>query len=73
VEVIHRKTSRAADAGISSSASRLAPEFWDRFIRDERHYVKAKEYIHDNPVKAGLVGRAEEWEWGSARLTSGKE
>ena len=30
-------------------------EYWDRFIRDENHFGKAVEYIHQNPVKAGLV------------------
>ncbi len=30
-------------------------------------------YIHDNPVEAGLVGRAEEYFYGSARDYSGKK
>jgi type I restriction enzyme R subunit/putative DNA methylase len=38
-------------------------EYWDRFIRDERHLYSAREYIHNNPVKAGLVQCPEEWEW----------
>jgi REP element-mobilizing transposase RayT len=46
-------------------------EYWDRFIRDERHLHAAREYIHNNPVKAGLVRRPEEWEWSSARLEPG--
>jgi REP element-mobilizing transposase RayT len=43
-------------------------DYWDRYIRDERHYAAAKEYIEQNPVKAGLVTVAGEWSWGSARL-----
>ena len=27
---------------------------------------RAIEYIHENPVKARLVGRAKDWPWGSA-------
>jgi len=46
-------------------------EYWDRFIRDERHLNSAREYIHNNPVKAGLVRCPEEWEWSSARLEPG--
>ena len=46
-------------------------EYWDRFIRDEWHFHTAREYIHNNPVKAGLVRRPEEWEWSSARLEPG--
>ncbi len=41
-------------------------EYWDRYIRDERHFQRAVEYIHQNPVKAGLVGKAEAWPWSSA-------
>lgn len=40
-------------------------EYWDRFIRDEKHFIKAVEYIHENPVNAGLVSKALEWEWSS--------
>jgi REP element-mobilizing transposase RayT len=46
-------------------------EYWDRYIRDEQHFHTAREYIHNNPVKAGLVRRPEEWEWSSARLEPG--
>ena len=41
-------------------------EYWDRYIRDERHLRQAIEYIHQNPVKAGLVDRPESWPWSSA-------
>lgn len=40
-------------------------EYWDRFIRDEKHFSNAIEYIHNNPVKAGLVKNAEDWYWNS--------
>ncbi|MCL7455160.1 MAG: hypothetical protein M8467_19160, partial [Anaerolineae bacterium] len=42
-------------------------EYWDRYIRDERHFEAVVAYIHDNPVKAGLVKNAEDWPWSSAR------
>ena len=42
-------------------------EYWDRYIRDEKHLWAAVEYIHQNPVKAALVRRAEDWIWSSAR------
>lgn len=41
-------------------------EYWDRFIRDEAHLVKSVEYIHQNPSRAGLVDRPEDWPWSSA-------
>lgn len=40
-------------------------DYWDRFIRNERHYHSTVDYIHNNPVKAGLVARAEDWTWSS--------
>ncbi len=41
-------------------------EYFDRYIRDESHFAACAEYIHQNPVKAGLVGRAENWRFSSA-------
>ena len=41
-------------------------EYWDRYIRDERHFNQVMTYIHLNPVKAKLVARAEDWPWSSA-------
>jgi putative transposase len=44
------------------------PDFYDRFIRNERHYSNEVNYILENPVKAGLVARAEDWPYSSAFL-----
>jgi type I restriction enzyme R subunit/putative DNA methylase len=41
-------------------------EYWDRYIRDQNHLAQAIEYIHLNPVKAGLVATLETWRWSSA-------
>lgn len=41
-------------------------EYWDRYIRNERHFSNALNYIHQNPVKAGLVSHASLWPWSSA-------
>lgn len=41
-------------------------EYWDRFIRSQHHLDRAIEYIHLNPVKAGLAPRAEAWPYSSA-------
>ena len=46
-------------------------EYWDRYIRDEPHHRRVIDYIHQNPVKAGLCGKAEEWPWSSARRARG--
>jgi REP element-mobilizing transposase RayT len=41
-------------------------EYHDRFIRDDRHFTRAIEYIEANPLKAGLVDTKEAWRWSSA-------
>ena len=45
-------------------------DYFDRYIRDEEHFAAAREYIELNPVKAGLVRSADDWQWGSV---SGKD
>jgi REP element-mobilizing transposase RayT len=40
--------------------------FFDFVCRRVRDFWQKTEYIHDNPVKAGLVGRAEDGVWSSA-------
>jgi type I restriction enzyme R subunit/putative DNA methylase len=46
-------------------------EYWDRYIRDETHLRNVMEYVHANPVKAGLAPTAEEWPRSSARYLNG--
>jgi putative transposase len=41
-------------------------EYWDRYIRDENHYRNVIDYIHQNPVKAGLCAKPADWRWSSA-------
>ncbi len=38
-------------------------KFSDRFIRNERHYYCALNYIHINPVKHGYVSDPYDWPW----------
>ena len=46
-------------------------EFWhrdyfDRYIRDDRHFAAAVTYVEANPVRAGLCASCEEWVFSSA-------
>jgi len=41
------------------------PRFFDRALRTVREYHEKVEYIHLNPVKAGLASRPEDWPWSS--------
>ncbi len=40
--------------------------FYDRRVRDLQDYEHFRNYIHQNPVRCGLVQRAEDWPFGSA-------
>ena len=41
-------------------------EYWDRYIRNGRHLQQTVDYIHNNPVKAGLAVETQQWIWSSA-------
>ncbi|MGD0123729.1 MAG: hypothetical protein ABSF46_00115 [Terriglobia bacterium] len=41
------------------------PRFFDRALRTVKEYNEKVEYIHLNPVRAGLVSRPEDWRWSS--------
>ena len=43
-----------------------AKDYFDRFIRDEIHFLNTVRYIEENPVKAGLVARPSDWPFSSA-------
>jgi len=51
---------------------RTGSHFWqdesfDHWIRNEGQLVRAKAYIENNPVKAGLCAKPEDWRWSSAK------
>jgi len=67
-----RHTSREANQLLGRDGSFWALDYYDRFIRDEAHYWRALDYIHQNPVKAGLCAAATDWEWSSVREWNAK-
>lgn len=53
-----------AVAGVSAPV--WLDDYWDRFIRDEGHWLNTRAYIESNPVAAGLVAAPADWPWSSA-------
>jgi len=49
----------------------LQGRFFDRALRTVREYHEKVEYIHLNPVKAGLVQRPADWKWSSVHDYTG--
>ena len=54
--------------GLSDQQMKLwMKRFDDEVIRDEKMFWTKLNYIHNNPVKAGLVSKAEDYKYSSAR------
>ncbi|MBF0530909.1 MAG: transposase, partial [Deltaproteobacteria bacterium] len=67
-------TANKANQILQRSGPFWSPDFFDRFIRDEKHFLTAKKYIIDNPVRAGLCDRPQKWPFSSAnREYAGEE
>ena len=70
-EILHSwksYTSNAANRLLGRTEVFWYPDYFDRFIRDEKHFLHAIEYIEMNPVAAGLCLRPEDWPYSSARF-----
>ncbi len=61
---IHRMLANEGHA--DGSGALWHREYWDRYMRDDRHLHATRNYIEENPVKAGLVTTASQWKWSSA-------
>lgn len=60
-------TARAANQILERTGEAFwAREYYDHVVRDDAERVRLGDYIHDNPVKAGLCERWEDWHWSSA-------
>jgi REP element-mobilizing transposase RayT len=62
-------TAKAANRILHRSGNFWFADYFDRFIRDADHFAHAIAYIHDNPVKAGLVAHPADWTFTSARFS----
>jgi len=47
--------------------------YYDFNVWSEGKLYEKMHYIHENPVRRGLVARAEDWKWSSARHLAGGE
>jgi len=61
-------TAKRANAILGRQGTFWQREYFDRKIRDLRHFSNAVEYIHNNPVKAGLCVDPIDWQFSSARV-----
>ena len=71
LEVITKRLKGYTALEANRLLGRTGKTFWqqesfDHWARDEEEFYRIIAYIENNPVKAGLVVRPEEWRWSSA-------
>jgi putative transposase len=71
-QFMHRVTWRhAAEVRKSTQSMGLGHLYQGRYrahlVETERRYLVALRYVEANPVRAGLVAKAEDWRWSSLR------
>jgi REP element-mobilizing transposase RayT len=66
MQVFKSVTSHKANKALRRSGQFWMPEYFDRYIRNAKHYRKTVEYIENNPVKARLCARPEDYPFSSA-------
>ncbi len=70
MESIKVSSTRQINRRRSESGLLWQGRFFDHAVRTAKEYHETVEYIHGNPVKAGLVTRPEDWPWSSANDAS---
>ena len=59
-------TAKAINKALGRAGRLWAPEYFDRFMRDDGQFQATRDYIERNPVAAGLCATPEAWRWSSA-------
>ena len=59
-------TAKQANLYLKRRGAFWAPEYFDRYMRDDEHLAITRYYIERNPVRAGLCGEASDWPFSSA-------
>jgi len=59
-------TAKEINSMLGRSGEVWQREYFDRYIRDDRHLQAVIKYIEENPVKAKLVMSADDWRFSSA-------
>jgi len=64
---LKRYTARAANRLLARSGTFWEHESFDHFVRDENELGRVVRYVLNNPVKAGLATRWQDWPWSYSR------
>ena len=70
VQWIQSHYAREHNARFGRKGALFRQRFSSWVIHDEEHYENTLDYILDNPVRAGIVDRREDWPWSAVRRKS---
>lgn len=59
-------TAKASNKILGRTGPFWQKEYYDRVVRNSRHFNLVKDYIENNPVKAGLCRTPQDWTFSSA-------
>ncbi|MCW5937784.1 MAG: transposase [Fimbriimonadaceae bacterium] len=63
---LHTQTARQVNATDNCPGRKVWYQYWDTFLDDEKSRYARLSYVLENPVRHGLVSRAEDYRWCSA-------
>ena len=63
MQSLKRQTARQANLILGRKGAFWQDESYDHVIRANEEYIRIINYVLENPVKAGLVSKWEEWLW----------
>ncbi|MBM3834024.1 MAG: transposase [Verrucomicrobia bacterium] len=61
-------TARQANQRLGRRGQFWAKDYFDTYMRNTEHELKARRYIENNPTRAYLVQNPKEWPWSSVRF-----
>jgi putative transposase len=67
VETWKKNTAFKANREMRRRGQFWQADYWDTYMRDGKHESETRNYIENNPAKAGLVLDPKGWLWSSAR------
>jgi REP-associated tyrosine transposase len=67
LKISSAKRARKALAVTDSAIPFWQKRYYDRNEWNHKEFIEKRKYIHRNPVRRGLVGKPEDWNWSSYR------
>jgi putative transposase len=63
MKFVKGRSSRLINLELRRSGKLWLKEYYDHYIRNDQEFNNCVKYIFMNPVKAGLIDKAQNWQW----------